>query len=99
MAPVKGLFRLCKFASNFQGAQDKLPGKLKARAIIPTRGCWILLRKLSCSVCSTSIEGGGSFVLERLSTLSQPLFTLQRISSSYLVLGTIYTNTYGQNHP
>ena len=77
---------------NFLVAQEKLPGKLQARAIISTRREWIFIawifiaRNFLPSACSSFIEVGVrhalytlAFVLERLSTLSQQLFILQRI--------------------
>ena len=47
---------LCNFVSNFLVVREKLHGKLQARAIIPTRGCWIFIvwifycAQLSCPV-------------------------------------------------
>ena len=59
-----GAFRLCNFVRNFLVAQEKLPGKLQARAIISTRRVWIFIawifiaRNFLPSVCFTFIDGG-----------------------------------------
>ena len=57
-------------------AQEKLPGKLQARAIISTRRVWIFIswtfiaRNFLPSVCSTFIEGGcGTLSIHLLSFL------------------------------
>ena len=72
----KGAFRLCNFVRNFLVAQEKLPGKLQARAIISTRRVWIFIawifiaRNFLLSACSTFIEGGcGTLSIHLLSFL------------------------------
>ena len=74
----KGAFRLCNFVRNFLVAQEKLLGKLQARAIISTRRDWIFIaRDFLPSVCSTFIEGG-------CGTLSVHLFSFLKGSVHYL---------------
>ena len=73
----KGAFRICNFfLRNFLVAQDILPGKLQAIAIILTRRGWIFIawifiaRNFLPSVCFTFIEGGcGTLSIDLLSFL------------------------------
>ena len=88
----KWAFRQYNFVKKKFVAQEKLHRKLQARAIILTVVVGFLLHGFLLratflpSISSTFIEGGVwhalytlAFVFERLSTLSQQLFILQRI--------------------
>ena len=80
---TKGAFRVCNFVINFLVAQEKLHGKLQARAIIPTRRGWIFIawifiaRNFLPSDCSTFIERG-------CGTLSKHLLSFLKGSVHYL---------------
>ena len=99
--------KLFNFVINFLVAQEKLPGKLQARAIISTRRGWILIawtfiaRNFLPSVCSTFIEGGcGTLSIHLLSFLkgSEHYFNSCLFCSVYKVVISIRTtNTAWSN--